>query len=292
MPVVTVGMPLYNNESTLAAALDSLLAQTLQDLRILISDDCSTDGTASLCKSYSRLDRRIVFTRQPKNLGYQNFRFVLDWANTPFFMWAAGDDRWAPGFVEENLRALRSDASLACSISKVQFERGGNPLHLSRGTYPLVGSVVDNVASFLCRPADNSRMYGLFRTEVLKRSFPMKSFHAYDWALSAATLLHGKHNELPEVLMFRDRTLPERYTDLVRKDHRSLVPRLFPLLQMTRWLLFEAKIPLTWRVAGALLALNVEKHYEYCEKFHPRYFKSSAKFQELWRQHVEWRLRA
>jgi glycosyltransferase involved in cell wall biosynthesis len=283
VPEVTIGMPLYNNESTLAAALDSLLAQTIQDFRIVISDDGSSDATGSLCERYARSDPRITYIRQPKNLGYQNFRFVLDCADTPFFMWAAGDDRWAPTFIEENLRALKADASLAGSISKVRFERGGKLLHLSIGTYPLLASPVDNLAKFLSAPADNSRMYGVFRTEVLKRSIPSKSFHAYDWALSAATLLHGKHNELSEVLMFRDQTLPERYIDLVRKDHRALVARLFPVLQMTRWLIFEAKIPLTRRIAGALIQLNVHKHDWYCEKFHPHYFRASTKFRKALR---------
>jgi glycosyltransferase involved in cell wall biosynthesis len=290
MSLVTIGMPLYNNAATLAAAFDSLLAQTVKDLRIIASDHCSTDNTASICEAYARRDSRVEFVRQPKNLGYRHFRFVLDRADSPFFMWAAGDDRWAPTFIEKNLHALNGDKSLAASVSKVAFERAGNLLHAARGTYPLLGSVRANLARFLGNPSDNSRMYGLFRTEVLRKSFPSESFHAYDWALSAATLLHGKHNEVPEILMFRDWTPPPRYTSMVRKDHSSLITRLFPVLPMTRWLLFEARIPLTWHIAGALLALNIDKHYEYCESFHPNYFRWTATLQKLWRQHVRWRL--
>jgi hypothetical protein len=60
---------------------------------------------------------------------------------------------------------------------------------------------------------------------------------------------------------------------------------------MTWWLISGARIPLTWRIAGALLALNVDKHYEYCETFHPRYNKVTGKIQKLWRKHLQWRLR-
>jgi glycosyltransferase involved in cell wall biosynthesis len=290
MAEVTIGMPLYNNSATLARALDSLLAQTAREIKIVLSDDCSSDGTPSICEDYARRDPRITYVRQPKNLNYLNFRFVLDWADSPFFMWAAGDDHWAPSFVEQNLRALKSDAALCASVSKVCFENAGNPLCLSRGTYPLLGTVQENLAAYLSGPSDNSRMYGVFRTEVLKASFPKCSFHAYDWALSAATLRHGKHQELAETLMFRDWTPPPRYSDLVRKDHASALYRLFPVLEMSRWLLFDAKIPLTWRIAGALLALNIDKHYEYCEKFHPRYSRATASLQKLWRDRVRWRL--
>jgi glycosyltransferase involved in cell wall biosynthesis len=291
MTQVTIGMPLYNNAATLSAAFDSLLAQTVQDVRIVASDDCSQDETASICEAYAARDSRVRYVRQSPNLGYKNFRFVLDQAESPYFMWAAGDDLWAPTFIEENLRALNADSTLVGSVSRVYFEREGQPLRLSQGTYPLLGSVKDNIARFLADPSDNSRMYGVFRTQALKESFPSRSFHAYDWALSAATLLHGKHNELAEVLMFRDWTPPPRYSVLVRKDHSSLLSRLFPAAAMTWWLISGARIPLTWRIAGALVALNIDKHYEYCETFHPRYSKATGKVQQLWRKHLQWRLR-
>jgi glycosyltransferase involved in cell wall biosynthesis len=290
MTTVTIGMPLYNNSETLCAALDSLLAQTVQDIRIVLSDDRSSDDTGAICEAYARRDRRVEYTRQPVNLGYQNFKYVLDRSDTPFFMWAAGDDRWEPTFIERNLRVLRSDASICASVSKVCFEKARNPVSLSRGTYALIGSVAENIAAYLSAPSDNSRMYGVFRTEILKASFPQRSFHAYDWALSAATLRHGKHHEVPEVLMFRDWTPPRRYSDLVRNDHGSPLHRLFPVLDMSRWLLFEAKIPLTWRIGCALLALNIDKHFEYCEKFHPRYITMTSLIQKLWRDRLRWRL--
>ena len=256
-----------------------------------MSDDCSSDDTASICEAYARGDSRIDFIRQTKNLGYANFKFVLDRADTPYFMWAAGDDRWAPTFVEQNLRALKLDLSLAGSVSKVCFEADGKPLHLAQGTYPLLGSVEENIARFLSAPNDNSRQYGLYRTQVLRKAFPLESFHAYDWALSAATLLHGKHNELSEVLMFRVRTPTSRYSALVRQDHSRLMLRLFPVFQMTDWLISVARVPLTWPTLGAILALNIDKHYEYCKIYHPRYFRMTARLQKIWQNHVSWRLR-
>jgi glycosyltransferase involved in cell wall biosynthesis len=288
MADVTIGMPLFSNSSTLATALDSLLAQTVQDVRLIVSDDCSGDDTASICEAYARRDSRIDFVRQTKNLGYANFKFVLDRADTPFFMWAAGDDRWAPTFVEQNLRALKSDPTLVGSVSKVCFEADGKPLRPAMGTYPLLGSVEENIARFLSAPHDNSRQYGLFRTEVLRRAFPSESFHAYDWALLAATLLHGKHNELSEVLMFRDFTPASHYNALVRRDHSQLVLRLFPLLRMTRWLISTARIPLTRPTVLALLALNIDRHYQYCEVYHPRYFRITARL----RNYLSWKLRS
>ena len=291
MTDVTIGMPLYNNAVTLPAALDSLLSQTMGNFGIILSNDCSRDETDAICREYCRRDSRIEYVRQEKNLGYANFRFVLNSATSPYFMWAAGDDRWAPTFIQRNLDALKADASLVASVSRVQFESGGQPVRLSNGTYPLLGTVAENLTRYLNAPGDNSRMYGVFRTDVLQRSFPERSFHAYDWALSAATLLEGRHNEISDVLMYRDWTPPARYSALVRKDHASLSLRLLPVLAMTWWLVTKAKMPLTRRTIGALVALNIDKHFEYAKAFHPKYFERSTPVERAWRERVRWRLR-
>lgn len=291
MTEVTIGMPVYNNGRTLQRAIDSLLAQTFPASKIIISDDCSTDDTESIGRAYARADHRIEYFRQNQNLGYQNFRYVLEKATTPFFMWAAGDDYWYPEFIAANLDFLRSNPSFVASISKVIFVRETQHNFLSGGTYPLVGDVKHNIACYLSAPQDNSRMYGLFRTEVLKKSFPKKSFHAYDWGLCAATLVYGKHNELPETLMLRDYTPPSRYVHLVQKDHTNPVLRLFPLAAMTFWLIFTARIPLSRRIISALFSLNLEKHWEYCATFHPTYFRWTARGRILWNRYIDWRLK-
>ena len=92
-PIVSIGMPVYNGEEYIREALDSLLAQTFEDFELIISDNCSTDDTSSICKEYSSRNSRIKYIRQDTNIGVNaNFEFVLKQANGDFFMWAACDD--------------------------------------------------------------------------------------------------------------------------------------------------------------------------------------------------------
>ena len=58
-PVVSVVMPVYNGEAYLAEAVESILSQTLRDLELVIIDDGSTDGTASILRRYGQADRRV-----------------------------------------------------------------------------------------------------------------------------------------------------------------------------------------------------------------------------------------
>lgn len=270
MARVTVGVPTYNNEATIAATLDSILAQTVTDIEVIISDDGSTDDTWEICRRYEHHDRRIKVFKQQTNLYYMNFRFLLEQASAAYFAWLAGDDTWSPTYLEECAKRLDDRPDVVGCVSRCQFVAEGKPTCLSNGTASLDGEWSANVARYLRSPGDNTRMYGVFRLHALRASFPDKIMHAYDWALSAATLKYGKHVELPKVLMTRQQTPYQNYVKSVRRDHQSKIFRLFPVLSMTLYLIRQEKIPITRKVISALLRLNVSKHVEYMRLMHPK----------------------
>ena len=55
IPKVSVGLPVYNGENYLAEAIESVLAQTLQDYELVISDNGSTDATEEICRDCALL---------------------------------------------------------------------------------------------------------------------------------------------------------------------------------------------------------------------------------------------
>ena len=68
---VSIVVPIYNVERYLAQCLDSIIAQTLQDIEIICVNDGSTDSSAEIIDSYAQKDPRIrVITKQ--NTGYGN----------------------------------------------------------------------------------------------------------------------------------------------------------------------------------------------------------------------------
>jgi glycosyltransferase involved in cell wall biosynthesis len=74
MPTVSIVIPAYNAEPYIPQCLDSLLAQSLKDLEIVVVDDFSTDGTVSVIQSYSAHDTRIRLIRHERNRGRQQAR--------------------------------------------------------------------------------------------------------------------------------------------------------------------------------------------------------------------------
>lgn len=66
-PLVSVIVPVYNVEKYLPQCLDSLLAQTLEQIEIICVDDCSPDNSKSVLEAYARRDPRIRVIRLPEN---------------------------------------------------------------------------------------------------------------------------------------------------------------------------------------------------------------------------------
>lgn len=106
---VSIGFLVYNDVAFVARALDSLLAQTHEDLEIIICDDCSTDGAGEICAEYANRDPRVSYYRHPSNVGIsRNMEYARSHATGEYFMWAADDDTWHPSFVASLLSALKS----------------------------------------------------------------------------------------------------------------------------------------------------------------------------------------
>lgn len=271
-PCVSIGMPLFNNAASIERAINSIRRQTWTNIEIVISDDGSLDETFQICRKLAEQDARIRLFRQERNLYFQNFRFVLERATADYFMWAAGDDYWRPGYIEANVKVLLERPDVVGSVSRCLFVQKGGVDVLAKGTYPLLSNAEKNIEKFLRDPVDNTRMYGVFRRAALLKSFPRKNFHAYDWALSAATLRYGKHYEVSRILMRRDKTPTENYCHTVNRDHSFFLYRYFPVLRMTLHLLSTARMPLSFGIFRALIRLNLVKHQKYLEVVKPSCF--------------------
>lgn len=68
-PKVTVIVPVYNGEAVIETALEALIQQTWSNLEIVVVDDCSTDNTISVVRTYTEKDTRIVLRQTKENSG-------------------------------------------------------------------------------------------------------------------------------------------------------------------------------------------------------------------------------
>jgi glycosyltransferase involved in cell wall biosynthesis len=117
-PSVSICIPTYNYRRYLANALDSALAQDFGDMEILVVDNCSDDGTPELVEDYCRRDSRIVFHRNPRNLGMTaNFNRALDLAQGKYVKFLCADDileRNCVGIMVDVLESNRDVTLVGC----------------------------------------------------------------------------------------------------------------------------------------------------------------------------------
>ena len=91
-PLVSVLLPAYNAASTLRAALDSLLAQTLRDCEFVIVDDGSSDETPAILQNYASRDPRIIPTQLTRVGLVEALNHGLDACRGEFVARMDGDD--------------------------------------------------------------------------------------------------------------------------------------------------------------------------------------------------------
>jgi glycosyltransferase involved in cell wall biosynthesis len=112
MPDVTVLMAVYNGEAYLAAAIDSVLAQTYGDFELLVVDDGSTDSSASICRRYT--DARVRLLQLPSNGGLSEaLNAGLAATRTEFVARLDADDIAEPQRLERQRAVMQSRPSLA-----------------------------------------------------------------------------------------------------------------------------------------------------------------------------------
>jgi hypothetical protein len=120
--LVTVGLPVYNGEATVATAIRSVLDQQYERLELIISDNASQDGTEEICREFAGSDARVSYHRQPENIGLlNNFCYVITRANGEYFKWLGDDDWIHPSFISRCATALAAEPTLVLVTTQQSY---------------------------------------------------------------------------------------------------------------------------------------------------------------------------
>jgi glycosyltransferase involved in cell wall biosynthesis len=209
-PRVSIGLPVYNGENYLREAIDSILAQTYEDLELVVGDNASSDHTEEIVRSYAGEDSRVFYHRHPQNAGAaQNYNFVFRRARGELFKWAAHDDVLAATFVERCVAALDSTpgAVLAFTGTSIIDERARR-VEDHRYTAPWSGaSPAERFRNLLLQPESYAfrcfPISGLIRASQLRRTSLIGGFQSADHLVLAELALLGDFSFVPDYLFMR-----------------------------------------------------------------------------------------
>jgi glycosyltransferase involved in cell wall biosynthesis len=226
-PKVSIGMPVFNGECYIGSALSSLLNQTFTDFELIISDNASTDGTEGICKEYASHDPRVRYVRQLKNQGgVANFNFVLREAVGDYFMWAAADDWWSPGWLSE-LVPLLDDQTVQLAFGETIRTKADLSPDGSTKCYSIKNSVtLIRLLRFfiLDENTKGNLFYGLMRTGMINSiGFYIPTYqtnYGWDYLQIFKILTLGKISSAKGVV------LKKRNTVVGVRRFKNKIPRL------------------------------------------------------------------
>lgn len=201
-PLVSIGLPVYNEAEHLAQAIDSLLAQDYENLEVIISDNASTDATPQICADYAAKDSRVRYHRNEANIGgINNFNRVFELAQGEFFMWAAGHDVRHPTQVSRCLEVLLEDPSIVLCYSQVVWVNDDGVSLEKIHEYIDTRGLQDKIARLnvvLWSLHGGFPIYGVFRTEALRQTSVYTNVISPDMSLLIELAMIGKFAYIPE----------------------------------------------------------------------------------------------
>jgi glycosyltransferase involved in cell wall biosynthesis len=217
LPLVSVGLPVYNRPEGLRKTLDCLTQQSYRNIEIIIADNASPNPEVEqIARRYAEKDERISYFRHNENKGWGfNTQFVIDRAKGDYFMRATDDDWWDFTFIEKIMAGLLANPKAVAGVSNFEeVDESGNKSwwHLSNH-YPLLlpfsqPEIVQNLRAYMAQfeGFGKSNLYfSIFRIEFIRNAYTRHlletEFLAGDLLINLHVMLKGPWYIHPEVLL-------------------------------------------------------------------------------------------
>lgn len=135
--LVSVITPTYNCAGFIGETIESVQAQTYQQWKMIIVDDCSTDNTKEIVDKYIKTDDRIKYTCLETNSGAAVARTkAMELANGEYMAFLDSDDIWSEDKLEKQLAFMKKhDVAFSCTAYE-QIDEKGEPLNRIIRTVP------------------------------------------------------------------------------------------------------------------------------------------------------------
>ena len=258
LPLVSIGLPVYNGAKLVKRAVDSLLSQDYPNFELIISDDASSDETPEICRAYAHEDKRVAFYQLDRNRGEAwNSNRVFELAKGKYFMLVSQDDLRAPQFISKCVARLEANENaVLCHTYTAAFH--GEPENTS-------ALITHDTMEGLHRPEERfvealrtlpaTAIDGVMRADLLRaRASLFENYISSDVVLTHELSLYGEFLQVPEVLSWRSgrymRPSPQQdYTSLTGK---MTMPRFhlpfLVVLRMHARSIHRSPLPLSLKV--------------------------------------------
>jgi glycosyltransferase involved in cell wall biosynthesis len=207
--LISICLPVRNGASTLPTVVESILAQDHASLELVIADNASTDGTGEFCRELAADDERIVYIRQPQNIGIvNNFQSAMQHSRGTFFRWVSDDDWLAPNCLSSCLQVFEADQRLILVTTEIDFtgDDGVTRTAQYHGDALASDDPIERLSEILRLLNDSylliDPIYGLMRRDVIA-PLPRRNMLREDQIFATKIALAGPWGHVHDVLSRR-----------------------------------------------------------------------------------------
>lgn len=262
---VDVLLATYNGEKYIREQIESILNQTYQNIRLIISDDCSKDNTPEILREYEKKDNRIELYIQEKNLGVvKNIEFLLSKVKNNYYMLSDQDDVWLSEKIEKSLETLTNkDADLVFGDLEV-VDQDLKTIYPSFGDFMLLNNKINK---YINSPKLNY-IYNcvtgctvLAKKETIQKIVPLPGKSKYlihDHWIGLMASIYGKVAYMPEkYIKYRQHGNNQVGTEKISHGFKKLdqVRELFINVKLG---VFGTYVENNYRFPESMQELNVE----------------------------------
>lgn len=113
---LTIVIPTFNRKDCLRVALDSVINQLPIEACIIVSDNCSTDGTKEMVCAINHPRIKYFFHNSPVT-SMENWDSAFSLVKTELVSFLGDDDWYGPNFIQDNLKVFSQFPEVVCSVS-------------------------------------------------------------------------------------------------------------------------------------------------------------------------------
>lgn len=204
-PRVSIGLPVFNGEAYLEAALESISTQTFEDLEIIICDNASTDGTRAICEAWQKRDTRIRYVRSDSNHGAAyNFNRAFELSRGEYFKWAAYDDVISANFIERCVEVLdASPEAVVAYTPSVFIDETGAVIKHRKEEFQLASNCPSRrFWQMVAHMGHCIPVFGVIRSSALARTRLIGAFPHADRVTLLELSLLGQFREAEDALFY------------------------------------------------------------------------------------------
>jgi glycosyltransferase involved in cell wall biosynthesis len=226
-PLVTLGMPVYNEVKYIEESLQNLLKQTYPNLEIIIADNASTDGTSEICESFAAAHANVRYIRHPKNIGQHiNFNYLVRCGSGTYFCWVSGHDFLDPDFVEKSVAVLEADSRVVLAYPRtMNMTKEGQFTREKVRPFDIRSMTAERRFREVMWRVDCNYVYGTFRLIPMLESKLFQALPAADWVFLSEMAVKGTFAPVDTFKYYR--MSREHVQTEVEKRHR-IMGYLFP----------------------------------------------------------------